>query len=1340
MGQQGSEAEALTQQEKGCRSEPLWRILAKMGNPQIASGSLFANRFEIDCVAGTGGMGTVYRARDRYSGDLVALKLLHGCVGGLGEVERFTREAQLLSELRHPGIVSHVAHGQTPDGQRFLAMEWLEGEDLSHRLVRGPLPLRQCITLIAEAADALAAAHKHGIIHRDLKPSNLFILDEEMARLKLLDFGIARRLDASHPMTQTGMVVGTPEYMAPEQARGSRDLTPAADLFSLGCILYECLTGHPPFVADHIAAVLVRILFEDPPPIEDRRPGIPESLLQLLGRLLVKDPALRLADAAALRADLFAFKEAPEPGLAVTVASSSSRQDSFAESEQSLLSVVLATSPDGIVESSSTPPEGSLGQVRAERQALLQALVALGVSAEFLANGTLLVTVSPMGSARDLAALAARAALLITARWPAATVSLATGRGALQGRTVVGEVVEQAARVLRAGSPLQATAQLGVLADALSAKLLEGRFAQTPQPGGALLLTEEKEMDASRPLLGKATPCVGRETELATLEAQFTGCIEESEARVVLFTAPPGVGKSRLRHEFLRRVAAQRPDVKVMLGRGDFMSAGAPYGILGQALRKLCEVSGGEPLPEQRRRIQECLRQNLPDVEQARVVPFLGELTGVPFPAEGLPMLQAAREDPRIMRDSIRRAFLDWLKAECQAVPLLLVFDDLQWGDGLSIGLLDEALRELRTMPLFVLALGRPEVREIFPKLWLSHSLQEIPLKGLSKRACERFAYQVLGRHVPPEVITSLVEQSAGNALFLEELIRSAAEGNTGSQPETVLAMLQARVGRFDTGPRRALSAASMFGQTFWQGGVASVLGLPRKANEVEGWLSTLTDAELIEPRSASRLSGDKEFVFRHVLARDAAYSLLTDTDQAIGHRLVGQFLEAAGEQDPLTIAEHFGRGGEKTHAARLYCRAADIATGKCAPENALRCAERGVACGAEGELFGTLRALESYSCWLLGNIERCFKSALAALPLLRPGSLAWAYSMHGACMAAPSGPPEWQQQFPGLVAHLLAVDPEVAAESVYAETVANTMAAMVCVAPIEQKQLLSVLNRLQTLCSRAESRSPTLRRHFHSARGRYLFLAAPTPWQVVQEGSETARLCWQSGDIQNHHVAAFMEGAWSELGDSDLAIAKLASYPPTEAPLVAMTSKLRLALALSSKDDSGSHKQATIYTHEALEKLGPFPLTAVLAHDCQARVLLKQGKLEEAEMEAREACRIQNFLPRYCLDAKATLIRALLEQGKAAGAISIAQDGLAAIQQGGSLGSAEVELRLTISEAFYAVNDHEQAHRELRETLHQIDLRADDIPDPFWRNSYLTRNPYCARAQQLARQWGLLS
>ncbi len=138
-----------------------------MEDLRLAAGSLFANRFEIERVAGSGGMGTVYRARDRYSGEPVALKLVKPGGGSNDEGERFAREAQLLAELRHPGIVSHVAHGQTPDGQRFLAMEWLEGQDLAQRLLRGPLPVADCVAVLAQAAQALAVAHRRGVIHRD---------------------------------------------------------------------------------------------------------------------------------------------------------------------------------------------------------------------------------------------------------------------------------------------------------------------------------------------------------------------------------------------------------------------------------------------------------------------------------------------------------------------------------------------------------------------------------------------------------------------------------------------------------------------------------------------------------------------------------------------------------------------------------------------------------------------------------------------------------------------------------------------------------------------------------------------------------------------------------------------------------------------------------------------------------------------------------------------------------------------------------------------------------------------------------------------------------------------
>src|SRR5262249_47499190 len=161
-----------------------------------------------------------------------------------------------------------------------------------------------------------------------------------------------------------------------------------------------------------------------------------------------------------------------------------------------------------------------------------------------------------------------------------------------------------------------------------SAKLLEGRFTQTPQPVGALLLHEERDADASRPLLGKPTPCVGREAELGLLESLLTGCIEESQARVVLITAPPGIGKSRLRHEFLRRVEKRSDPVTVLLGRGELLNAGAAYGMVARTIRKLCEISGSEAPVVQQERLRQRILQHVPAKEQESTFLFLGELCG----------------------------------------------------------------------------------------------------------------------------------------------------------------------------------------------------------------------------------------------------------------------------------------------------------------------------------------------------------------------------------------------------------------------------------------------------------------------------------------------------------------------------------------------------------------------------------------------------------------------------------------------------------------------------------------------------------------------------------------
>lgn len=925
-----------------------------MENLQLPPGSLFANRFEIRGTAGSGGMGTVYRARDHYSSAPVALKLLHRGAVGSDDAERFAREAQLLAELRHPNIVAYVAHGQTLEGQRFLAMEWLEGEDLAQRLCRGSLPLRDALLVVQRTAEALSVAHERRIVHRDLKPTNLFLPAGEISQLKLLDFGIARRLAAANVMTRTGTVVGSPEYMAPEQARGERELTSAADIFSLGCVLYECLTGEPPFVAEHIAAVLVRILFEEPVDIFTRLPDTPLAVAALLRDMLTKDPARRIADAAALLARLAQLGAVPELTPSMTLAAPIRPLATFAKDEQALFSLVVAAEP-----SSQTPLAATLSAentpAEAERRtALLAAVRALGARADYLVDGALIVTMPQTGSARDQVAMAARIALLIKDRWTAASVSVTTGRGAAQGATPVGEVADRAMQILERcrrdpkDKPKESVS--GVWVDELSVLLLGPSFAVSRVAQGALLVGEERGVDESRPLLGKPTPCVGRDAELSNLEGQLNSCIEESEGRVILITAPPGVGKSRLRHEFLRRVQQRSEPVTVLLSRGDLMNPGAPFGILEQAVRRLCGLYGGEPAETQQQRLRARIGEHIAPADRERLVLFLGQLSNISSPVERRPILIAAQQDPKIMQVQVRQAFIDWLRAECRAAPVLLIVDDLQWGDALSVGLIDDTLRELRQERLLVVALGRPEMHETFPKLWQAHRPLEVPLKGLSKKAAERLVQHALGRQMPSALAARLIEQSGGNALFLEELIRSASEGRSEWLPETVVAMLQARIGRLDAGPRRAVLAASVYGQTFWLGGVAAVLGRESALSEVEQYLSELSGSEVIEPHSVSQLLGHKEYAFRHALVRDAAYGLLSDADRATGHRLAGQFLEAAGEPDPAIFAEHFELGGARDAASRSFLSAAAFSIRRNDFQKALSFTDRAEALGVADE------------------------------------------------------------------------------------------------------------------------------------------------------------------------------------------------------------------------------------------------------------------------------------------------------------------------------------------------------------------------------------------------------
>jgi serine/threonine protein kinase len=549
-------------------------------------------RFVLESVAGSGGMGTVYRALDEQTGDIVAVKLLHDVAEGEA-ADRFAREAQVLAELDHPGIVRYVAHGVNDEKAPFLAMEWLEGEDLAKRLSRGPMNFSEAMILVRGAAEALGFAHAHGVVHRDVKPSNVFLRGGSVGDVALLDFGIAHMNSSACPLTATGDFIGTPAYVAPEQARGASVVGSAADVFSLGCILHECITGMPAFGGGNIVAILAKILLSTPPRIRDLRRNVPDSIDMLLSRMLERDPAMRLPNGRAV----FEALEAIEPVSLDAYDRTpviSSRRFGVADLERQLICVLIASLSrieDTTLESAQVV---SLFDLADE-------LRKFGACAETMADGSLVATFAPTrGAATDQAAIAARAALLLKTRWPEAIIVLCTGRGQVQGTLPMGDVLDRAAAMLRThGNVVEY-----VLVDDVTRRLLGARFrVDESTPGMCVLMGEDATLDPSRPLLGKPTPCVGRESELSLLDLALTDAIDDASPHAVLVIAPPGTGKSRLRHEFIRRAESRESPPLVLLGRGDPMSAGSAYGILGEALKRCAGIAEGEELAVRRQKL-----------------------------------------------------------------------------------------------------------------------------------------------------------------------------------------------------------------------------------------------------------------------------------------------------------------------------------------------------------------------------------------------------------------------------------------------------------------------------------------------------------------------------------------------------------------------------------------------------------------------------------------------------------------------------------------------------------------------------------------------------------------
>ncbi len=1281
--------------------------------------ALIAGRFALEEVVGSGAMGAVHRARDTLTGELVAIKVLHAP----GEhAERFAREVAAIAEISHPAAIRYVAHGILPTGEPYLVMQWIDGETLSKRLQRGSLTIAETLTVGRRLAAALGAAHARKLVHRDVKPANIMLPGGSITLATLVDFGLARRSTAAE-LTKTGMLIGTPAYIAPEQARGDRDLGPQADVFSLGALLFKCLTNRNAFLGNDLVSVLAKVLFEPAPRVSELVPEIPPALDDLIARSLAKSPADRPPNGAAVAEELSRIEA---PRMAASPVHRSSVPGAITQGEQRIVSVIVAQTE---------PPTETGSHLAADRDRLAPIVRELGGTLESLASGTLVVTLHGAGGALDQVVRAARCALRLQTEMDDTPIVLATGRGIVSKQVPVGEAIERAAELLAAEVARRAAGagRRGIRIDETTAGLLDARFHVEGDEQGLFLAREREAADATRKLLGMTTPCVGRERELGNLLAAWQECEEDSVASAVLVVGEAGVGKSRVRYEVVRRVKERGDKVEVWVGRGDPMQAGSPFAFARQILLQATRVLEGEPLAVQQQKLRARVARHVSQAELVRVSEFLGEIASVPFGDEASIQLRAARRDAVLMGDLMQRAWEDFLVAECAANPVLLVLEDLQWGDLPSVRLIDGALRSLVDAPLMVLALARPDVHEAFPKLWSGRRMTIVHLGEISRKAAEKLVRHVLGDRVTAPTVARISELAGGNVFYLEELIRSLASGGGESLPETVLAMVQARLDALEVDARQILRAASVFGDVFWSGGVRALVEASL-ASQVDAWLDTLCDREIISRRAEGRYPNEREFTFRNALVREAAHATITAQDRAVGHRVAGQWLERVGENDALLLAGHYGRSNQPARAVPWYLRAALRAVGGVDLDGAVECANLGVRCGAVGEERGLLETLLGNVAWWRGESSRavyCFEAALALLP---EGGDAW-------CNAAG----ELVASF-GRMHHLealvaLAARVEKGAEGAPTAAVAIAVA-QTCVAfahagePARSGAMLALLESHGGSAVLAE---PMVAAQAARARATIAHFAGDIG-SMIEWTLEAVRHFDEIGDRRNgcsirvnlgygYIEAGMYEQAEHVLRDT-LVIGEHMGLDSVSA-----ASKQNLGLALAHL---GRHEEARALQEDAVEAFHAQkrPRMEDGSRIYLAHTLARAGQHDEAMKMARTITRRDDLPKTFRAYALAVLAHIELLRDDKVAALTAAREAFELLVTLGGIDEGESLVRLVWAEALFA-NDQEMAGRAaIADAEHRLRERADRTANAEVRDAFLTQVPENALTLEIALAW----
>ena len=927
---------------------------------------------------GQGGMGVVYKAQDNRLNRPVAIKFLPELVKAEKEEhQRFKIEAQAAAGLNHHNITTIYAIEETED-VTFIAMEYVEGQELRHFIRAGDLAVDEIVKIGIQIADGLQAAHEQGIIHRDIKSANIML--NKKGRVKIMDFGLAKVLGHSH-VTKAGTTLGTMAYMSPEQSRGEA-VDARSDIWSLGVVLYEMLTGKLPFRGDYEAAILYAILNEQPLPIEQFRTDVPPELSAVILKALQKNPDARYQNLNDMLDELYALQ--PNLQLHVTKngadkkieherrpSSSTHLSSSQAERRQitSLYCRLIPLSPLDQVD-----PEELHDAMPAFYDVCDKVVNRYDDHIAPSAGEGVQVFFGYPHAHEDDARRAAMAGLAIIesmqqqaeqrARLGDAELAIQVGvhtgmvvfglREESGSQSVVGDVPEIATKLAGMAPPNS------VLASKNCLQLIENYFEYEDLGEQSIIglvyplqIFQILHQSTARSRVDNATdiqetPLIGRRREFGLLQDHWELLKEDQEGRVVCLNGEAGLGKSRLLAALKSFVQQDARSWLTECQCSAFFTNTPLYPIVEFLERVALGFDSADTKADRLKKIEGFLVQYGLNLDEN--VPLFANLLSVPFSGK----YKAPDVTPERQKQMTYDALIQILVTRAAKQPTLFVVEDLHWADPSTLELLTKLVELGPTTKIFALFTYRPD----FSPPWPSRShVSTVNLMKLKQKDVLEIINSVTGgKELPNDLLQQIIEKTDGVPLFVEQLTRSVIESSSvikqenryviaGNKsqvtiPATLRDSLTSRLDRLGSAKEIA-QLGSVIGREFSSTLLKKLT--PIRDDIFAAEIAKLVDAELVYQ---SALKSDT-FVFKHALIQDAAYeSILKKTRYLLHNDIAKALLELQpdiADVQPETLAHHYTAAHEFDKAIPLWLKAGQMAYARSTNQEAIAYYRKGL-------------------------------------------------------------------------------------------------------------------------------------------------------------------------------------------------------------------------------------------------------------------------------------------------------------------------------------------------------------------------------------------------------------